>query len=38
MPRATATAYFNKVGGGDKPLILAEKPIDLVKIFAEHAK
>ena len=29
--------YFDKVAAG-KPLILAEKPMDLIKILAEHAK
>lgn len=29
--------YFDKVAGG-KPLILAEKPMELIKIFSEHAK
>ncbi|NLH82983.1 MAG: hypothetical protein GX458_19380 [Phyllobacteriaceae bacterium] len=29
--------YFNKVAG-EKPLILADKPMDLIKIFAEHSK
>lgn len=29
--------YFTKVAG-EKPLILAEKPMELIKIFSEHAK
>jgi 3-dehydroquinate dehydratase len=29
--------YFNKVAG-EKPVILAEKPMELIKILAEHAK